>query len=67
MNIIFLDKDYLQDLFKRYAIKNGYQHKVHKSMKSKWEVKYLHEQCRWHAQAIRLEGCDYFQLPCINT
>lgn len=59
---IFDNKDVPLDAFQRYALENRFQYKILRSTKTRRKIKYLFEQCQWWAQALRIKGCDYFQL-----
>lgn len=64
---IFQDKDVMQDAFRRHALETGFQYKVIRSTKCRWEVKCLYEQCQWRVRATKLEGCECFQLQRLDN
>ena len=63
---VFKDKRTLQDALAMDALLKGYQFFVWKSTKSRWEVRCIHDTCKWRVRAIKLDDSTCFQLRRID-
>ncbi|XP_044468532.1 uncharacterized protein LOC123198030 [Mangifera indica] len=63
----FASKQVLIDTICRDALENGYQFKVSSSNKKRWDIKCLHEGCKWKAGAGKLSNSDVFVLKKFGT
>ncbi|XP_044475722.1 uncharacterized protein LOC123203429 [Mangifera indica] len=63
----FASKQVLIDTICRDALENGYQFKVSSSNKKRWDIKCLHEGCKWKARAGKLSNSDVFVLKKFGT
>ncbi|XP_044510149.1 uncharacterized protein LOC123228755 [Mangifera indica] len=63
----FTSKQVLIDTISEDALENGYQFKVSSSNKKRWDIKCLHEECKWKAGGAKLSNSENFMLHKFET